>query len=279
MHPNLLVIGGIKCGTTSLHSYLDEHPEISMSERKELHYFSRPDWPQRQAWYEQQFERFDTPVRGEATPHYTWHPHVRGIPDRIYSVIPEAKLIYLVRDPVERILSHRVQLLAQGNRKPFEAFLRESGWRDNLLVCPSRYATQVERYLELFPASQLLVVDQHDLKVDRRATLREIFRFLGVDDGFVSPGFELERNTRAEKYALTRVGMPVWNRALGPAVRRLPSSAQDPVRRLLLRLLSRKITTQPVIEPDLRPRLESMLKDEADRLRAITGKQFASWSL
>ena len=49
--PNLVVIGGLECGTTSLHYYLDQHPEISMSKRKELHYFSRPDWRERTAWY------------------------------------------------------------------------------------------------------------------------------------------------------------------------------------------------------------------------------------
>lgn len=277
--PNLVIIGGLKCGTTSLHYYLDQHPEISMSKRKELHYFSRPDWRERTAWYEQQFAWMDAPVRGEATPHYTWYPHKRGIAERIHAMIPEAKLIYLVRDPIRRIVSHAVQLWAQGNRTPMGTFLQAPDWDRNLLVAPSRYATQLERYLEYFPSEQILVIDQSDLRLHRIKTLQQAFRFLGVDPMFATPRFDQEQNTRTEKYALTRLGMPVWNRLLGPAVRRLPEPARGRARKRLLRALSEPISTEPTIAPEVRPRLEALLRAEADRLRTLTGKRFASWSL
>ncbi len=279
MLPNLIIIGAPKCGTTSLHFYLDQHPEISMSERKELRYFSRPDWRERREWYERQFEGFDTAVRGEASPRYTRYPDFPEVPLRAYSMVPEAKLIYLVRDPVDRTVSHWVQRVADGDRTPFEHYVGEWDRPDNPIVAASKYATQAERYLEFFPRSQLLVVDQHDLKVDREATLREIFGYLGVKDTFHSPRFDEERNTHSEKYALTSVGKPLWNRALGPAVRRLPTALEDPVRRHAIRRLSRPITAPSVIDPEFRPRLEALLKGEADRLRALTGQPFASWSV
>ena len=279
MLPNLLIIGSIKGGTTSLQHYLAQHPEISMSARKELHYFDRDDWRERRDWYEAQFEGFDTPIRGEATPHYTVHPGVAGVPEKIASLIPDAKLVYSVRDPLERLRSHAVQRLAQGDRTPLSHYLRTWETEPNGVVHASFYATQLERYLDCFGAEQILVVDQHDLRTDRRATLREVFEFLGVDPDFHSPAFDRELNSRSEKHALTRVGDPVWNHVLGPAVRRLPERVQHPVRKHTIRALSRKITYEPVIDADVRPRLEERLRDEADRLRALTGKRFASWSV
>jgi hypothetical protein len=275
--PNLIIIGAPKCGTTSLHFYLDLHPEVSMSEQKELHYFSRSNWRERQGWYEEQFEGCETPVRGEATPAYAFYPRKRGIPERIHSLIPEAKLIYVVRDPFEQIVSHWVQLYATGDRKPFGEYLREPGWEENRLVCASRYATQLEQYLEHFPATQLLVVDHSDLKANRRDTLSEVFRFLDVDEGFDSLQFDQERNTRTEQYALTRVGLPLWNRVLGPVVRRLPPRAHEAIGKRTIKLLSRKISSTPEIEPSLRPQIETLFKEEVDRLRALTGKRFESW--
>jgi hypothetical protein len=279
MLPNLLVIGGLKCGTTSLHYYLDQHPEISMSRRKELHYFSRPDWRERRAWYERQFAPMTTPVRGEATPHYTWYPWKRDVALRIHRLCPDARLIYVVRDPLRRLVSHAVQLYSQGNRRPMSELLAEPGWEGNLLVCASRYATQLEQYLEHFPADQILVIDQDDLRVQRRETLRQAFEFLGVDESFDCPRFDEEQNTRAEKRALTRLGLPLWNRVLGPAARRLPEPAREGARGRLLRTLSRPITSEPAIDPRVRPRLEALFRDETDRLREMTGKGFASWSV
>ncbi len=279
MLPNLLIIGSIKGGTTSLQHYLAHHPEISMSAKKELHYFDRDNWRERQDWYEAQFEGFSTPIRGEATPHYTLHPGVPRVPEKIASLIPDAKLIYSVRDPIDRLLSHAVQRLAQGDRTPFSHYVRSWETKPDGVVHASFYATQLERYLECFPAEQLLVVDQHDLKTNRRATLAEVFEFLGVDPSFESPAFESELNTRSEKQQLTRVGDPVWNRVLGPAVRRLPERVQPSVRKHTIRALSRRITAEPEIDSDVRPGLEARLRDEADRLRALTGKRFESWSV
>src|SRR5205085_10467190 len=101
--PNLIVIGAAKCGTTSLHRYLDLHPEVAMSKTKQLHFFTeKENWGRGLAWYE---SHFDTPaqVRGESTPAYSAWPVHRGVPERIARVVPDTRLIYLVRDPVERV--------------------------------------------------------------------------------------------------------------------------------------------------------------------------------
>ncbi|HET9119805.1 MAG TPA: hypothetical protein VFN72_04675, partial [Solirubrobacterales bacterium] len=90
--PNLIIIGGLKCGTTSIHHYLGLHPEINMSKPKELNFFVEElNWDLGLDWYEGRFDsRF--PVRGESSPHYTNMPYFEGVPERIHRHVPEAKL-------------------------------------------------------------------------------------------------------------------------------------------------------------------------------------------
>jgi len=102
--PNLLVIGAAKCGTTALHRYLGLHPDIFMSKSKELGFFcSSENWDERLRWYESQFGA--ARVRGESSPSYTNCPRNKGVPERMASLVPDARLIYLVRDPVDRVIS------------------------------------------------------------------------------------------------------------------------------------------------------------------------------
>jgi hypothetical protein len=277
--PNLLIIGAAKCGTTSLHEYLAAHPQISMSSPKELRFFNEHDWRGRLDWYRGHFDA-DAPVRGESSPRYTQHPYRPHVPERIASVAPDARLIYVVGDPIERIVSHWVHRYAIGERNaPLDGYIRDAHQPANVVVCPSRYHTQVQLYLRHFPGEQLLVLDQHDIRADRTRTLREAFRFLGVDESFESPAFATEHNSRSQHRALTRVGFPLWNRVLGPAVRRLPEPRRTRARERLLRMLSRPVTERPRLTPAQHERLRRELQDEVDQLRELTGKRFASWSL
>jgi hypothetical protein len=274
MLPNLLVIGATKAGTTSLHAYLDRHPDIQMAwpkggTTKEMRYFWRDDWQHRRGWYEQHFD--GAPVRGEATPAYTHFPVKPHVPERIHSLIPDAKLIYLVRDPIDRIASHWVQAFSDGQWAEIEAE------PDHPLVCPSMYATQIREYLRFFPSSQLLVIDQHDLRHARGQTLSRVFRFLGVDDEFQSRVFDVEKNVRADKRRLTRLGAPIWRRAVAPTVSRLPggTALAEPAKRML----SRKVTETPTIDLATQDRLRELLEPEVAWLREFTGHDFANWSL
>ena len=96
----------MKCGTTSLYRYLALHPQIAMSQRKELDFFKTDaDFAKGLEWYSAQFPD-DSGVRGEASPNYSKFHIFPGVPDRMRSVLPDIKLIYLVRNPVERAVSH-----------------------------------------------------------------------------------------------------------------------------------------------------------------------------
>ncbi len=290
--PNLIVIGAAKSGTTSLHSYLDAHPEISMAtpqgvgdsrdndaDGKEMRFFWRDDWLDQMEWYQSHFATMDTAVRGEVTPAYSAYPFHAEVAGRIHSVAPEASIVYVVRDPIDRIVAHFVQRQADGDRRSFDDYMRGCDAPDNPIVCPSKYAMQLELYLRVFDPSQILVLDQHELKHGRRAALRRVFSFLQVDPAFWSPAFENERNTRADKYALTPLGSSVFHRLLDPAGRRLAPRWWSGRRSGVRRMLSTKITDRPEVDAGLRERLTAMLQPEVDRLRSLTGERFESWSL
>ncbi len=287
--PNLIVIGAAKCATTSLHAYLDAHPSIQMARPKgdlrgtnddapkEMRFFWRDDWRAQLAWYASHFDP-DAPVRGEATPAYAAHPFHAGVPERIAEVAPDARLIYLVRDPLDRLVAHWVQGRVDGLRSSLPQLLASPGWEDHQIACPSRYATQLERYLEHFPAEQILVVDQQDLRTARRETLARIFAFAGVDEAFWSPSFEVERNTREEKRALTPAGGPVYRRLIDPAGRRIAADRWRQAAPRVRRALSRPVE-RPELDTRTRARLEDIFRPEAERLRALTGQAFAGWSV
>jgi hypothetical protein len=276
--PNLIVIGAAKCGTTSLHEYLDTHPEISMSRDKELHFFvEEKNLGKGLAWYESQFDAA-APVRGESSPGYSAFPLYQGVPERMAQTLPGAKLVYLVRDPIERIVSHYTHRTVNWpEMDTLEEVLAAPGLRD-WIVTPSRYWLQLEQYLAHFPESQILVLDSDELRSRRDETLASVFAFLGVDPSFQSPEFELRHNAATGRTRMNRAGQTVSSlleRTLGPsrshALRsRAPAALKSPFRYEV---------EPPVLPDELRAELEAELRDDVERLRAHTGLAFSGWSL
>jgi len=288
MLPNLIIIGARKCGTTSLHHYLDQHPEIAMSRPKELNFFNSVDWRSKLDWYRGKFTQ-PAKVRGEGTPAYSAYP-TNGVVERMHELIPEAKLMYLVGDPVRRIEAQWVQWYAgEVDRcstvrfpglaaRPLSELLRDFRDPDNPYVAASRYGTQLERYLAFFDPEQVLVVDQDNLRKQRTRTLCEIFRFLEVDDGFQSEAFSSELNLHREKRRTGTRYARVRQAALRVGLERFPSSVRAPIARPLRRAFSRPVP-RPVVDEEIRPGLLAHLHDEVERLRELTGQQFPGWSV
>ena len=276
--PNLLIIGAGKSGTTSLHRYLDVHPSIFMARAKELQLFNRHDWRERLDWYRAQFPT-SAPVRGESSTAYTMAPCWPSVPERVKAAIPDARLIYLVRDPIERLVAQYVEFYTAGIEcRSLGDTLADFDSPSNLIVMSSRFAYQLDRYREFFDDSQILVLEQRELLDSRTATLRDAFKFLGVAPDFTSPEFDRLHNERAEKVRIKRLG--TWVQGLGllqsarDATRRLPSRVRKPLRKLVV-----GPARTPPLAPGLRAELEAYLCEDAQRLRAYTGKAFAHWSV
>jgi Sulfotransferase family len=274
--PNVLVIGATKAATTAVHSYLALHPEIDMATDKELNFFLDPDCLERLDEYATFFDaRFR--FRGEASPLYTYAPNVPGVPPRVRAAIPDAKLIYLVRDPVERALSDYAHYAALWGPRA-DAFAHPEH-PYNVYTAPSMYARQLETYLAEFPREQILVVDQADLLADGNATMRAIFRFLGADEDFRSPRFEDRVNPAESRRRMTRLGRWLRGSGLATALGRLPAGPRDLVLATARRVMFRPPSASPQPSAELRHRLRATFADDAARLRELTGLDFASWQI
>jgi hypothetical protein len=243
--PNLVVIGAMKCGTTSLHDYLNAHPEIGMSEPKELNFFfgpeavDRPDeetwtlgnWHRGTAWYAAHFDPACR-VRGESSPGYTSpsHPESAG---RMAAVLPGARLVYAVRDPVHRAVSQYGHHRRQGTEKrPMGEALLDPG---SQYVARGRYLDRLAPFLDAGFADRISVVAQEELDADLLGTVRRLLADVDVDPDRWAPTACTRRN-----------------------------AAPEP---------------PPRLDPELREALESAFRDDAERLRRFAGREFPGWTV
>lgn len=275
--PNLIVIGGLKCGTTSLHHYLNLHPAIAMSRPKELNFFiAELNWGLGPEWYASHFER-GAAIRGESSPHYTNLPRFRGVAERMHELLgAETRIVYMVRRPIARMLSHYFHNVGSGyESRPLETALADP---ESTYVARSRYAMQLEPYLAAFDRERILIVSNEELASERDATVRRVFEFCGVDTGFRSEQFEREWETGSGKqtggFALMdrAVRLPGL-RALDRNFDRLPESLRWLVERLV-HGPGKGSAPKPELEPGLRDRLERLLRADVIELERIAGRGF-----
>jgi hypothetical protein len=274
--PNLVVIGGLKCGTTSLHHYLNLHPEVAMSRPKELNFFVEElNWPLGVDWYASHFSATDR-VRGESSPHYTSRPRFVGVAERMRSVVPEARLIYMVRDPIDRLLSHYVHNRGGGYEdRPLAEALADP---DSAYVVRSRYFLQLEPYLDAFGRERIEIVTREELKAERAATLRRVFGFLEVDPGFSSDQFEREWETGTAKSGgrfrvMDRAVRLPGLRSLDRNFDRLPESLRWLVERVVHEPEA-GAAPKPELSPESRERLTELFRDDVERLEEFSGRRF-----
>jgi hypothetical protein len=276
--PNLVVIGAAKAGTTSLHNYLDLHPDITMSEDKEMRFFTDPDCRSWIGRYQDYFAA-GTRYRGESTPQYTKFPLYPGVVDRMADLVPDARLVYLVRDPIDRALAEYVEEATWGVLSgDVEEHLRDADEPHNRIVAPSRYATQLREFRRRFDTDQILVVDLVTLSEHPAETLARIFDFLGL------PPIELDEEALRPRNAWGFKGThPAWYRALRRpalirAVHRLPTERLEKLRAFVRRRVSKPVE-RPEPSAETLERLRSLLAPEVADLREMTGLPFDRWSL
>jgi hypothetical protein len=209
--PTLVVIGAMKCGTTALHGHLDAHPEVAMSAPKELNFFFGPDsveaapatetwtlgnWHRGTGWYAAHFDPA-CPARGETSPGYTSpsHPECAA---RMAAVVPGARLVYAVRDPVRRAVSQYGHHRREGSEtRPLAEALLDPA---SQYLARGRYVERLIPFLETGAfEGRIAVVAQEELEADLRGAMRRLFADLDVDPDAWSPATERRRNAAPER--------------------------------------------------------------------------------
>ena len=199
--PDFIIIGVQKGGTSSLFSYLEQHPQLRLSREKEVHYFDLNYWKPYFVYKSYFPIKSNKYLTGEASPYYIFHPKV---PQRIKQHLPNTKLILMLRDPVERALSHYNMEFRKG-KEDIETFNqainieqeRLEGERNKIIsggnsynsfshqtysyLSRGKYYEQLAWWFEYFPRDQFCIIKSEDFFINPKETLKQIYDFLGID--------------------------------------------------------------------------------------------------
>lgn len=232
--PDFIVIGAMKSGTTSLFETLCRHPRLFMCEPKEPMFFSRdPVFERGYDWYRSLFAGArDDQFVGEASTCYSRYPHFGDPAARIHAVLPDVKLIYMLRHPVERTYSHYGHEAQYGRvRETFEQTLEH----DPSLIDASLYMMQIEQYLRFFDREQMLIVTLDDYKKDAPAVLGDVQRFLGLDVIDVSSVKPATANRAGDILVRRRLTAKLRGIRRWPGVKQVADLVPEPMRQWVLR--------------------------------------------
>ncbi|PSJ17034.1 sulfotransferase family protein [Nitrosomonas supralitoralis] len=280
MLPDFVVIGAFKAGSTSMHHYFAQHPDVFMTKVKEPNYFSfdptdktHAEMSRQQlmvsslAEYESLFEDAkDDQIKGEVSPYYLYSPIAL---QRMKEIVPAIKMIACLRNPVRRAYSHYLMRLRSGieTKSPKEAFSKDAFW-----VKASLYADALQRYQQMFSQDQLKFVLFENLIDNPQTLMSELFTFIGVD-----PVFRV--NT---EYRFNPGGMPKfpWLHHSLSALKRIPGLRRHTppfIRNRLARIRDRNLIPAEVLAEDVQQQWLRYYQDDILRVQDILQLDLSSW--
>lgn len=270
--PNVVVIGAMKCGTTSLHEFLARHPDVSASEPKEINFFSGENADKPLDWYKAHFDPAK-PVRVESSQNYTkaHYPFYAGAPERMAEIIPDAKLIYVVRDPIERYRSHVAENYLGETRDDLR-WIEQSNHR----VLTGLYHYQISKFLEFYDLDRVKVIDLADLAREPLGTMNDIFDFLNLSRIEDPSVFDFRANANGSDVLprAVRTSLPfrAANKIAPSAVNAL--FRWEPIRRTLL-----SKSYKPELPEEEIERLKAEFAPDMAKFRSLTRMSFSDWSV
>ncbi len=266
-----MLIGAMKCGTTTLSQILSEHPEISFSRIKEPEYFSQEgDWKTGLEEYHQLFEK-GKPLWGEGSTGYTKMPEkAMGIWKKIYDYNPEMKFIYMYRNPIDRLVSQYNHMFKRGylNESISSAIRNRPSLMNN-----GRYATQVIPYFETFGRERVLLIDFDDFNSARGKILTEIANFLNVDYRYFE-GFEGTHGNNSRENAMGTWRKNKFLAALATFKGLLPKPLKSSIKEKLNR---KGLSNLAQITAEEKQLIYDLNRVEIQKWETITAKSLDKW--
>ena len=267
----------MKAGTTSLHAYLRSHPQIFIPQKGSEFFARETVWLRGEDWYLNLFAAAQSEsVIGEKSTVYSKIPLFLSVPERIAKFNPEARFIYIMRDPVERTISqYWFHMQFCGERREMLTAIRE----DPQYTDTSNYAMQLAPYVELFGSDRIATLTLEELSKDKTNIMRQLFTWLGVNASFAPPNLKQRENITPDKIVLFK------NRRLNcvvrsPIIRALKARMPSQVISLANRILGRheyldrsSVSLDKVIEF-----LEPIQKEQVARLEEMLGRSFPEWT-
>lgn len=295
--PNFIIIGAARSGTSSLYEYMKQHPDIYFPELKEPMFFAFAGRPVKfsgpgddkeinrkaitdLAQYQKLFKnRHGEKAVGEASANYLYSENAA---QNIKKYVPHAKLIVVLRNPVERAYSSYLYTLRDGRERlrSFEEALQQEGVRiknnwEHIWHYANMgfYFRQLQKYLSLFPRSNIKIILQEDLKSNPQLVLADVFEFLEVDHTFI-PDFSIEFNQGGKPKSdllnkiLTRPSrVKQWLRPLLPGF----------LMKIYINLKHNNLE-KPQLSSQTRANLVELYKDDIEGLQQLIQKDLSSWT-
>lgn len=293
MQPSFLICGAGKSGTTALWAVLKDHPQICMAKIKEPRFFTNhvgqdrggpADADQNSGrfdygwdWYESLFEDCgSSQILGEASTAYLRCEDAAGM---IHKHVPTAKLIFILRSPVDRLYSHYWEEKKMGWKLPsFESLVAENHPFFQKYCRVSRYKANLERYLALFPREQLLILTHDDFKSNPQALVKTVLVFLGVDTDVELPGLGRQVNPS---------GMPRWITLQRLMARTYGFRQRHKLPKWLLNILiatretivklNRRTGRYPKLNPELRREFNQKFEEDIAFLEDQLSRDLSHW--
>lgn len=279
----------MKSGSTTLHELLAAHPQICMSEPKEPCYFVDSDelkemWPEMwrmQFWRSEEtyLELFNTKpdaiYRGESSTDYSKLPKVSGVIERLAAYAPRARIIYIMRDPVQRTISHYWHMAEHRGetRSPMDAILQEPHYMD-----VSNYALQLRPYLMHFGADNVMVLTFEELTKTPLQTVQKVFSWLGIDTTFVPEDTNSARNATPKEVTQRREGGGLLNQFRHSGLWNSIGNFVPPaVRKIGVAMVEKKVDRTKV---DMTPLINHLRKhqlSQVEELVKMVGRDFPEW--
>jgi hypothetical protein len=277
----VLIIGAMKCGTTSLFNYLSEHPEIAPCRYKEPHFFENPDCFYKGFDYYQSLWDWNPDIHKialEATPAYTkfTHPKNLNAAENIFQIQTDTntnfKFIYIMRNPLERIESHCNHLRTQNGN--FEQNIPEI---DNWIIDASKYAMQISEYYKRFDKNSILLLNFDDLKSNRIKIVQQVCQFLNIDYNYEFKNLNTIHNNSNEKVT---INLPGYNLARKTDfIKPLISSLPNGLRQKAHKFLGRKTESQVYLSPEQKEYIFKELQNDLQQLKDNYQVNINSWGI
>ena len=275
MSPDFIIIGAMKCGTSTVNAYFEDHPDIFMVRGQEPNFFSHDDrFAQGTDWYEALFaEGADARLRGEGSNDYVNAARFPEAAARMAAYKPDLKLIYILRHPVERIISAWIQMRAD-SRDMVPATLDGAVIQQpEIFVDQSLYWSNLSRYRAHFPDAQIHIGFMEDLKADPDGFFAEICDFLGVGP---APRIERPHQNRSAGKSLPT---PLYtklrqNPVIAGVNKLLPADLKRAVRE---RFFSKPLSERPGFSSAVAAELNGRLREDAAQILAHTGRPEDFW--
>ncbi|MEO3417082.1 sulfotransferase domain-containing protein [Roseovarius sp. CAU 1744] len=262
--PDFIIVGAMKCGTSTLAAQLDAQPGIFMTTPKEPNFFSDDDVFARGAeWYRDLFSpAAPGDIRGEASTHYTKSPlHPDALP-RMQQMLEAPKIIYLIRDPVARAVSHYIHEWTMG---VMSSDIEEAFAAHPELVSYGCYAEQIAPYIHAFGAENVLVLNLETMKAQPQQVLEQVCGFLGYDQRPVWSDAHARVNVSADRIRKFPLHWLVFGNPVAAALRRtlVPQSIRDRLKK------KRQMQDRPELPGAIRAELQTVFARDFEHLRAL----------